>query len=114
MFVWKASVILEQFKEFLPEVYACLVKIGDAMGTDSEMEAINEIYPVIPSISIDYGIMEKSDIVKVISADTVSYTHLRAHETDSYLVCRLLLEKKKTNKKKNNTKKKRKKTKQNN
>ena len=27
----------------------------------------------------------------------VSYTHLRAHETDSYLVCRLLLEKKKTN-----------------
>src|SRR5680860_1683324 len=30
------------------------------------------------------------------SADPVSYTHLRAHETDSYLVCRLLLEKKKT------------------
>src|SRR5680860_1780802 len=29
----------------------------------------------------------------------VSYTHLRAHETDSYLVCRLLLEKKKTKKK---------------
>ena len=30
-----------------------------------------------------------------IGADTaaVSYTHLRAHETDSYLVCRLLLEK---------------------
>src|SRR5665647_1147135 len=27
--------------------------------------------------------------------NTVSYTHLRAHETDSYLVCRLLLEKKK-------------------
>src|SRR5665647_1522878 len=25
----------------------------------------------------------------------VSYTHLRAHETDSYLVCRLLLENKK-------------------
>src|SRR5665647_313663 len=23
--------------------------------------------------------------------NTVSYTHLRAHETDSYLVCRLLL-----------------------
>src|SRR5680860_1749174 len=28
----------------------------------------------------------------------VSYTHLRAHETDSYLVCRLLLEKKNKNK----------------
>src|SRR5680860_1848083 len=28
------------------------------------------------------------------SLTPVSYTHLRAHETDSYLVCRLLLEKK--------------------
>src|SRR5680860_1772253 len=33
----------------------------------------------------------------------VSYTHLRAHETDSYLVCRLLLEKKKKKKKKKHT-----------
>src|SRR5665647_3886592 len=30
--------------------------------------------------------------------NAVSYTHLRAHETDSYLVCRLLLEKKKKTK----------------
>src|SRR5680860_1308651 len=30
--------------------------------------------------------------------EPVSYTHLRAHETDSYLVCRLLLEKKKKTK----------------
>eukprot|EP01016_Furgasonia_blochmanni_P020600 TRINITY_DN229_c0_g1_i6.p1 TRINITY_DN229_c0_g1~~TRINITY_DN229_c0_g1_i6.p1 ORF type:complete len:261 (-),score=31.04 TRINITY_DN229_c0_g1_i6:18-800(-) len=30
--------------------------------------------------------------------EAVSYTHLRAHETDSYLVCRLLLEKKKRGK----------------
>ena len=41
------------------------------------------------------------------AAKAVSYTHLRAHETDSYLVCRLLLEKKnntieKTKKKKVN------------
>src|SRR5665647_786905 len=28
-----------------------------------------------------------------LSDKAVSYTHLRAHETDSYLVCRLLLEK---------------------
>src|SRR5664279_3640836 len=34
----------------------------------------------------------------VITHGSVSYTHLRAHETDSYLVCRLLLEKKKKKK----------------
>src|SRR5665647_1215246 len=33
--------------------------------------------------------------VKIHYPSPVSYTHLRAHETDSYLVCRLLLEKKK-------------------
>src|SRR5680860_1809580 len=39
-------------------------------------------------------------IVSRLNVMAVSYTHLRAHETDSYLVCRLLLEKKK-NKNKN-------------
>src|SRR5664279_1019596 len=33
-----------------------------------------------------------------VGLEPVSYTHLRAHETDSYLVCRLLLEKKKNTK----------------
>ena len=69
MFVWKASVILDQFKKLLPDVYACLEKMGEAMGTPDEKKIINEIYPTIPSISIDYGIMEKSDIVNVISAE---------------------------------------------
>src|SRR5680860_1379731 len=32
------------------------------------------------------------DRVLLIVLVPVSYTHLRAHETDSYLVCRLLLE----------------------
>ena len=39
------------------------------MGTPAEKAVIDEVYPTIPSISIDYGIMEKSDKVKVISAE---------------------------------------------
>ena len=35
------------------------------------------------------------EVSRVEGSRAVSYTHLRAHETDSYLVCRLLLEKKK-------------------
>ena len=69
MFVWKASVILKQMKELLPEVYECIEKIGDAMGRPDEKAVIKEIYPRIPSISIDYGIMEKASDVRVISAD---------------------------------------------
>ena len=36
----------------------------------------------------------ENDSEETESSSPVSYTHLRAHETDSYLVCRLLLEKK--------------------
>ena len=39
---------------------------------------------------------EKENVkMKKVSFKTVSYTHLRAHETGRNLVCRLLLEKKK-------------------
>ena len=69
MFVWKASVILDQMKHLLPDVYDCIERIGEAMGTPDEKKIINEIYPTIPSISIDYGIMEKASDVRVISAD---------------------------------------------
>ena len=45
----------------------------------------------------------KIDKSKVKEPGTVSYTHLRAHETVLDLVCRLLLEKKKHNITTNNT-----------
>ena len=38
--------------------------------------------------------------IDVLYPNTVSYTHLRAHETGRNLVCRLLLEKKKSVKQK--------------
>ena len=60
MFVWKASTILRYFKELLPDIYACLERIGEAMGTEREKDVIREVYPAIPKISVDYGIMERA------------------------------------------------------
>jgi mannose-1-phosphate guanylyltransferase len=60
MFVWKASVILEKFKELIPDIYADLEKIGAAMGTPAEKETIESVYPEIRKISVDYAIMEPS------------------------------------------------------
>ena len=54
-----------------------------------------DITAFIPGIvMLGYG--NPHNTVKYVHAplNAVSYTHLRAHETDSYLVCRLLLEKK--------------------
>lgn len=69
MFVWKVSKILEDFKRYLPKVYEKLALIADDMGTDREQESINNIYPTIPSISIDYGVMERSNDVLVVPGD---------------------------------------------
>ena len=44
----------------------------------------------------DLRLMEGAVATPSETAGSVSYTHLRAHETPEHLVCRLLLEKKKT------------------
>lgn len=69
MFVWRASTILSWFERLLPDVHACLVKIGEAMNTPQERTVIENIYPVIPKISIDYGIMERADRVLMLTGD---------------------------------------------
>lgn len=69
MFVWKASTILSYFEKLLPDVYAYLVKIGEAMNTPKEAEVIKEVYPTIPKISVDYGIMERADKVLMLEGD---------------------------------------------
>lgn len=69
MFVWKASTILKEFERFLPKVYQYLEQIAASMGTDGEQETIKKLYSLIPSFSIDYGIMERSDNVAVIPGD---------------------------------------------
>lgn len=60
MFVWKASIILEKFRELTPDIYADLETIGNAMGTADETNIINAVYPNIRKISVDYAIMEPS------------------------------------------------------
>lgn len=69
MFVWKASTILKKYEQLLPDVYDCLKQIGDAMGTEKEQEIIDKVYPTIPKISIDYGIMERSKDVLTLAGD---------------------------------------------
>ena len=60
MFIWKASTILEKFKALIPDIYGDLEKIGNAMGTAQEKAVIEEVYPNIRKISVDYAIMEPS------------------------------------------------------
>src|SRR5680860_1790280 len=63
-----------------------------------EMRVPEELNAQVRSYLTERGLMSRTfakSIAEDPASEPVSYTHLRAHETDSYLVCRLLLEKKK-------------------
>ena len=65
IFVWKLSAIQEAFSKFLPDVSSLFDSCMDQIDTDQEQDCINQIYPQCENISIDYGILEKSENVFV-------------------------------------------------
>lgn len=69
MFVWKVSTILDNLSRYLPRLYKSMMRIKDMIGMEKEQEKIDAIYSAIQSISIDYGIIERSDEVMVIPGD---------------------------------------------
>lgn len=66
IFAWKASVILNAFEKYLPEMYDVFSAEKTSFGTANEKDAIDRIYPQCVNISIDYGIMEKAHNVFII------------------------------------------------
>jgi len=69
IFIWKASTIIEEIKIHLPLLHKGLEEIRKAIGTDREEKIIAKVYSNIEGISIDYGVMEKSNITAVIPSD---------------------------------------------
>lgn len=66
IFIWKARVILEAFKKHIPDIYK-EAKALEKSGFSEE--DIRKFYQACPSISIDYGIMEKAEKVHVVPGD---------------------------------------------
>src|SRR5680860_1816751 len=85
-----ARSFLETYRTHRPGCLILDVRMPEMSGLElQELLAVRSVN--IPIIFIT----GHGDVPMSVKAMTVSYTHLRAHETDSYLVCRLLLEKKK-------------------
>ncbi|MCU0611794.1 MAG: sugar phosphate nucleotidyltransferase [Candidatus Eisenbacteria bacterium] len=66
MYVWKARVLLESVKRFMPELNGGLQAVESEIGTDDEALALEGLYTRIGNVSIDYGVMEKADNVLVV------------------------------------------------
>src|SRR5687768_3693161 len=58
MFVWRCDTVLHELATHLPESHKGLEQIAKAWDTPQRDATLQEVYPRLPKISIDYAVME--------------------------------------------------------
>lgn len=66
MFIWRADSIWAQLQHHLPQAYDAFLPLHTENFSSSEKEAVHAAFQNSPRISIDYGIMERSNSVYVV------------------------------------------------
>ena len=69
MFIVKAGVILSEIKKHLPKLYKGLLDISEHFGKKDEWTTFDKKFALLPSESIDFGIIEKMSTTLTIPAD---------------------------------------------
>jgi mannose-1-phosphate guanylyltransferase len=69
MFIWKTQTFWNALERFLPSIHHSFDQLRDQFGRSDFSQSLEQVYQNIESISVDYGIMEKSNQVLVIPAD---------------------------------------------
>jgi mannose-1-phosphate guanylyltransferase len=68
MFFFTPTTLDAQIAAHMPDLHAGIATIAAAYGTPDEHDALTAIFPTLPSISIDYGVMERASHILVIPA----------------------------------------------
>lgn len=69
IFMWSAKSIIAALDRHLPEINKLFMDCCLQYNSDEEAKAIVKVYEQCPSISIDFGVMEKASNVFVMSSD---------------------------------------------
>lgn len=69
MFVWRCETILKKLKEFLPECVGPLNAIKANWGKAEQQQTLQDYFPRLPKISIDFAVMEKTEQVYGVKLD---------------------------------------------
>jgi len=72
MFFVRASVLLDAIRTHMPETHRGLEEIAAALregGRPAANAAAERVYPTLPSVSIDYGVMEHAEDVVTVRGD---------------------------------------------
>lgn len=66
IFIWQARTIMKEMEKHLPEMASLFRGWEGALGTDMEADFVAHAYTECPNVSIDYGVMEKTDLAWVL------------------------------------------------
>jgi len=69
MFIWRASVILREMEENIPELYQPLAKLKGQFKTKTFSSKLKKAFSAIKSTSIDYAVMEVSKNVYMVKGE---------------------------------------------
>jgi mannose-1-phosphate guanylyltransferase len=68
-FISRVDLLLGEFERQLPDLYAGLLRIEAALDTEQAEDLLQAVWPTLPSISIDHGIMEGAAQIAVVPLD---------------------------------------------
>lgn len=69
IFVWRVDTLLKMYQQYKPDMYDGLMKIQTAWGTENQTKIVDEIFPELEKVAIDYAIFEKTKNIALIPAD---------------------------------------------
>lgn len=70
LFIWNVNTILEAMNKLLPEITSFMeLARTDHFTRENECKFVDTYFPSCPNISIDYGVLEKSDNVYVLTGN---------------------------------------------
>lgn len=69
MFFFRVRDMKEMVAKFLPELAVGIERIDEAARKGNEASEVAAVFPTLPSISIDHGVMEKAERLAVVPGD---------------------------------------------
>lgn len=69
MFMWSVDTIVGELRQHAPQIAGVMDQMVDTFFTEGEQPKVNELFPTCEKISIDYSVMEKTQVAYVMPAE---------------------------------------------
>lgn len=69
MFLWSVSTIVSELRQHAPQIAGVMDQMVNSFFTTEEQTKVNELFPTCEKISIDYAVMEKTQLAYVLPSE---------------------------------------------